>query len=170
MKRYFVGKKNLRLVSAIRFVLIFSQNSQAFLKNWYFIVVSFKNWLKYYIWLLWCKVCPSIFEKKPNFQNGRKSRENRTNMDIMLPFLAKPLDKHGITLVHITYLPLKIAKQCQKVAENLCMWKELQGLFHFMQLCFLFQKFSFVCQHDLRLLSNTIDPTLQHWLLLWSIL
>ena len=27
-------------------------------------------------------------------------------MDIILPFLAKPLDKHSITLVHITYLPL----------------------------------------------------------------
>ena len=27
-------------------------------------------------------------------------------MDIILSFLAKPLDKHGITLVHITYPPL----------------------------------------------------------------
>ena len=47
-----------------------------------------------------------IFEKEPNFQNGQKSRENRTNMDIILTFLAKPVDKHGITLVHITYPPL----------------------------------------------------------------
>ena len=35
-----------------------------------------------------------IFEKKPNFQNGQKSRENRTNMDIILSFLAKPVDKN----------------------------------------------------------------------------
>ena len=27
-------------------------------------------------------------------------------MDIILSFLAKPVDKHGITLVHITYPPL----------------------------------------------------------------
>ena len=27
-------------------------------------------------------------------------------MDIILLFLAKPLDKHGTTLVHITYPPL----------------------------------------------------------------
>ena len=49
----------------------------------------------------------SLFsKKKPNFQNGQKSRENRTNMDIILSFLAKPVDKHDITLVHITYPPL----------------------------------------------------------------
>ena len=29
-------------------------------------------------------------------------------MDIILSFLAKPMDKHGITPVHITYLPLGI--------------------------------------------------------------
>ena len=46
-------------------------------------------------------------KKKSNFQNGQKSRENRTNMDVILSFLAKPLDKHGITLVHITYPPLR---------------------------------------------------------------
>ena len=28
-------------------------------------------------------------------------------MDIILLFLAKPLDKHGTTLVHITYPPLE---------------------------------------------------------------
>ena len=44
--------------------------------------------------------------KKSNFQNGLKSRENRTNIDIILSFLAKPVDKHGITLVYITYPPL----------------------------------------------------------------
>ena len=29
-------------------------------------------------------------------------------MDIILLFLAKPLDKHGTTLVHITYPPLDV--------------------------------------------------------------
>ena len=32
-------------------------------------------------------------------------------MDIILLFLAKPLDKHGTTLVHITYPPLDTGKQ-----------------------------------------------------------
>ena len=44
-----------------------------------------------------------LFRFKQNFQNDQKSRENRTNMDIILLFLGKPLDKHGITPVHITY-------------------------------------------------------------------
>ena len=84
---------------------IFGQNSLTLLKNCYFIVVSFKHWLKYHVWLLLCKVCPSILEKRPNFQNGQKSRKNGTNMDIILSFLAKSVDKHSITLVHITYPP-----------------------------------------------------------------
>ena len=37
---------------------------------------------------------------------AKKRRENRTNMDIILLILAKTLDKHGTTLVHITYPPL----------------------------------------------------------------
>ena len=52
------------------------------------------------------------FEKKPNFQNGQKRRENRTNMDIILLVLAKPVGKHGITLVHITHPPL-VSKRCK---------------------------------------------------------
>ena len=30
-----------------------------------------------------------VVKKKSTFQNGQKSRENRTNMDIILSFLAK---------------------------------------------------------------------------------
>ena len=56
-------------------------------------------------------VCPPISEKKPNFQSDQKSREHRTNMNIILLFLAKPLDKHGITLSLLAFLwlhrPLK---------------------------------------------------------------
>ena len=37
----------------------------------------------------------------------QKSWENRANMDMILLFLAKPLDKHGITPVLITYPPLE---------------------------------------------------------------
>ena len=51
------------------------------------------------------------FGRKPNFQNGQKSRKNKTNMDIIVSFLAKPVDKHGITLVHITYPPLLNSNQ-----------------------------------------------------------
>ena len=64
----------------------------------------------------------SHFRKKSNFQNGQKSRENRTNIDIILSFLAKSVDKHGITLVHITYPPLGIhlpaIRKPQRVACN----------------------------------------------------
>ena len=46
------------------------------------------------------------FRKKAKLSKWPKSRENRTNIDIILSFLAKPVDKHGTTLVHITYPPL----------------------------------------------------------------
>ena len=36
----------------------------------------------------------------------KKAGENKTNKDIILLTLAKPLDKHGTTLVHIAYPPL----------------------------------------------------------------
>ena len=43
-------------------------------------------------------------------------------MDIILSFLTKPVDKHGITLVHITYPPLGICLPAickpQRVACN----------------------------------------------------
>ena len=45
-------------------------------------------------------------KKKPSFQNGQKKQENRTNKDINSSPLAKAEDKRGITLLHITYLPL----------------------------------------------------------------
>ena len=35
---------------------------------------------------------------------AKESRKNRTNIDIILLFLAKPLDKHGITLVRTTII------------------------------------------------------------------
>ena len=37
---------------------------------------------------------------------AKKNGENRTNMDIILLILTKPLDKNGTILVHITYPPL----------------------------------------------------------------
>ena len=40
------------------------------------------------------------FRKNSNFQNSQKSRENRTNMDIILSFLVEPLDKHGQMVLH----------------------------------------------------------------------
>ena len=69
----------------------------------------------------------SLFSKrKPNFQNGQKSRKNRTNMDIILSFLAKPVDKHGITLVHITYPPLGV----EVFFEPRTLEKEVINSFH----------------------------------------
>ena len=38
-------------------------------------------------------------------------------MDIILLFLAKPLDKHGTTLVHITYPPLEDMKEVKLGAD-----------------------------------------------------
>ena len=46
----------------------------------------------------------SHFRKKLNFQNGQKSPGNKTNMDIILAFLAEPLDKHGTPPWHITLI------------------------------------------------------------------
>ena len=47
-----------------------------------------------------------LFSKKAKLSKWPKKPGKRTNMDIILSFLAKPQDKHGITLVHITYSPL----------------------------------------------------------------
>ena len=49
---------------------------------------------------------PLLSKKSQTFKMTKKPG-NRTNMDITLSFLAKSLDKHGITLVHITYPPLE---------------------------------------------------------------
>ena len=51
---------------------------------------------------------PPFSKKKAKLSKWPKSRENRTNIDIILSFLAKPVDKHGTTLVHITYPPLHL--------------------------------------------------------------
>ena len=62
--------------------------------------------------------------KKAKLSKWPKSRENRTNIDIILSFLAKPVDKHGTTLVHITYPPLintmrKIQKFTNKIDRSM---------------------------------------------------
>ena len=108
MKKYFVEQ------TFDRFLLLglssfFTQNNRTFWKNCHFVVVSFKDWLKCHVWLLWCKVCPLFFEKKAKISKWPQKPENRTNMDMILSFLAKPVDKHGITLVHINYLPLDLS-------------------------------------------------------------
>ena len=51
-----------------------------------------------------------FLKKKSKFENDQTSQENKTNMDIILLFLAKPLDKHDITLVHITYPSLILVR------------------------------------------------------------
>ena len=68
-------------------------------KNWYLIVVPLKHWLKTCLTaLVWGF---PTFSKKTKFSKWPKSHENRTSMGTILLFLAKPLDKLGITLVHI---------------------------------------------------------------------
>ena len=49
--------------------------------------------------------------KKAKLSKWPKSRKNGANMDIILSFLAKSVDKHGITLVRITYPPLVFPTQ-----------------------------------------------------------
>ena len=48
------------------------------------------------------------FSKKAKLSKWPKSREARTNINIILSVLTKPLDKHGITLVHIIYPSLYV--------------------------------------------------------------
>ena len=48
------------------------------------------------------------FRKKSQTFKLAKSQENRTNIDIILLFLAKPLDKDRTTPVHITYPPIEL--------------------------------------------------------------
>ena len=45
-------------------------------------------------------------------------------MDIVLLFLAKPLDKHGTTLVHSTYPPLKNVVEFEKALGAVKMIKD----------------------------------------------
>ena len=47
-------------------------------------------------------------------------------MDIILLFLAKPLDKHGTTLVHITYPPLENSARdkCLQVVSGMILVRE----------------------------------------------
>ena len=59
------------------------------------IVVPFKHLTKHVLFLCDCFSIRSV----PPFTN--KSKENRTKLDIILLLLARPADKHGITLVHI---------------------------------------------------------------------
>ena len=42
-----------------------------------------------------------IFKKKAKLLKWPKCRGSGTSMDIILLFLAKPLDKHGITYLHL---------------------------------------------------------------------
>ena len=59
---------------------------------------------------------PPISENKQNFHNDQKSWENRTNMDMILLFLAKPLDKHGI-LASVSFSPLLIIESVARVSQ-----------------------------------------------------
>ena len=53
----------------------------------------------------------SPFSKKKTFKMAKRARENRRNTDIILSFLAKKVDKHGITVVsdHLSALVILLA-------------------------------------------------------------
>ena len=51
---------------------------------------------------------PLFLKKSQTFKMAKRAGKIGQTWKIILPFLAKPLDKHGITLVPITYLPLGI--------------------------------------------------------------
>ena len=59
----------------------------------------------------------SPLSKKAKLSKWQKSRENRTNMDIILLFLAKPLDT---TLVYITYPPLGGMTDVANIVNSNC--------------------------------------------------
>ena len=82
---------------------LFSQ-AALFSKNCYFIVESLKKLTKNI--LSDCIGVVSHFEKKnTNFQSGQNTLKIGQKC-ILLLNLAKSLDKHGTTLVHVTYPPL----------------------------------------------------------------
>ena len=82
------------------------------MKNCYFIVSLL--YLSNIISKMLCltavfKVCLPIFEKSQTFKMAKRAvKIGQVYMDIILSFLAKPVDKHGITPVHITYSRLEV--------------------------------------------------------------
>ena len=91
-----------------------SQNSRTFLKNCYVTVVPFTKLTKTSCLTALVQGLSPHFRKKAKPYERQKSQESWTNMDIILLFLAKPLDKHGTTLIHITYPPLKNIRSCNQ--------------------------------------------------------
>ena len=84
-------------------------------------------------------------------------------MDIILSFLAKSVDKHSITLVHITYLPLISsqmaefllffrAKSCEVSSVILLPWQQLK-----------MQQTGFTCKMCFKVLSLKSDDTLSRF-------
>ena len=67
------------------------------------------------------------FRKKAKIPKWPKKPGNRTNMDTTLSFLAKSLDKHGVTLVHITYPPLNDTNRLVARETAMILLDRLQG-------------------------------------------
>ena len=87
-----------------------------------------------------------VWKKSQTFKMAKKSRKNGTNMDIILSFLAKSVDKRGITLVHITYPPLSFLRQ----------FRPTGGVFNFCTLNMKVCPSGFVIRFfDVRLSSTT---------------
>ena len=79
------------------------------------------RWLVGGRWFCTTPFCPPQIREKSQTLEMAENLENRTNMDIVLLFLAKPLHKHGTTLVHNTYPPLLRSEipVCHVKYENL---------------------------------------------------
>ena len=91
------------------FSSLFSQNCHAFFEKLLLNCCTFEKLSGNILLDLFGATFVSPISKKAKLSKWPKILEDRTNMDIILLFLAKPLEKHGTTLVHMTYPPLNTA-------------------------------------------------------------
>ena len=110
-------RKSLQYVSTVRFVLTFYSKKPCFL-----IKINCCTFAKNILFDCFVPPPPSIFEKSQIFKMTPKVWENRANNGITLLFLSKPQDKHGITLVHITY-PLLLGFVSLVQSFKICLLK-----------------------------------------------
>ena len=110
-KNSFFLKKMFNMYPLLGLFSLFSQYKRAFLKKLSLNCRTFQKLTRNILSDCFGASFVPLVSKKAKLSKWPKSRENRTNMDIILLFLVKPLDKHGITLVRITYPPLRVEDQ-----------------------------------------------------------
>ena len=86
------------------------------LKRWvriqWYTAVDFQGWLRMTLKIKMVEGLSPHFPRKAKLSKLPKSLENMKNVDIILSFLAKALNKHGTTLLHITYSPMNMLATC----------------------------------------------------------